>query len=423
MNAKCKKIVKNVGRILLALVVCVGLAFAGLVVYARYFYESEPEAESYYVDSLPLTPDRFQDDFDEIAKIVKENYSLSESKHLDVDSLCSEYASRVNGIRDTKGYGELLEEFFAALNVGHASVYLKSYTAGMSPVLISDSVFISRPDSLLLRAGVRDKDRVIAVNGELVGCRMDENEKYVPSSTPLNRRVYAAADLFRSLSDTIRDYTLCRGLDTVHVSLSLVPYASLPAVDTPATVAMVMDDSIGYLAINTMMDGVLESFASDFGKIRNMPCLIIDVRDNGGGNSGNGRELCRYFIRKGQPHCIDGKMMSPAEDAYQGKIVLLTGPKTFSAAESFVIDMKESGNAILIGEPTAGDTGNRPRTFRTSSGICFRIPTAAPAVSPKGFPLEGVGIAPDRYVPQTVTDFMNDTDTQLEYARRYFMPI
>ena len=92
---------------------------------------------------------------------------------------------------------------------------------------------------------------------------------------------------------------------------------------------------------------------------------------------------------------------------------------TFSAAESFVIDMKESGNVVLTGEPTAGDTGNRPKTFKTSSGICFRIPTAPPSVSPKGFPLEGIGVAPDYLVSQTVSDFINDKDTQLEFAKQY----
>lgn len=169
------------------------------------------------------------------------------------------------------------------------------------------------------------------------------------------------------------------------------------------------------------MDGVIESFVSEFNKVRNLPYLIIDVRNNEGGNSGNGRELARYFIHEDQPHCVDNKIISPVDDAYQGKVVLLTSPMTFSAAESFVIDMKESGNIILIGEPTAGDTGNRPKTFKTSSGICFRIPTAPPSVSPKGFPLEGIGVAPDYLVSQTVSDFINDKDTQLEFAKQYLI--
>ena len=216
----------------------------------------------------------------------------------------------------------------------------------------------------------------------------------------------------------VRIYTVCRGLDTLSIRLPLVPAEDLPAVESYATDSRILNDSVGYLAINNMMDGVLESFAYDFKSLRNLPYLIVDVRNNGGGNSANGRELSRYFILKDQLHCVDGKTMSPAEDAYKGKVILLTGPKTFSAAESFVIDMKESGNVVLVGEPTAGDTGNRPQTFSTSNGIYFRIPTAAPHLSPKGFPMEGVGIEPHYRVTQTVSDFLNDTDTQLEFALR-----
>ena len=78
--------------------------------------------------------------------------------------------------------------------------------------------------------------------------------------------------------------------------------------------------------------------------------------------------------------------------------------------------MKESGNVCVVGEPTAGDTGNRPRNFATSHEVWFRIPTREPRKSPQGFPMEGVNIPPHHVVHQTVGDFMQDKDTQLEYV-------
>lgn len=420
MNSTHRNIVKTLGKVLLAILGLILLAFVGVIVYFKWFYSSDDiDTESYYVKSLPLSSDRFPDDFNEIAAIVKDNYSLAESKNLNLDSICDLYAIRVKDISSPKEYGEMLEEFFASLQVGHSFIYLKHYTVGTFPTVIHDSIFINKPNYTMTRAGLRDKDRVIAVNGEPVIDWMNRNEKYVSASTPLNRRLFTAANIFKSLSDTIRNYTVCRGNDTIEVKLPLVINDSIPSSVLAKTDSKVFNDSIGYLAINTMMDGVIESFVSEFNKVRNLPYLIIDVRNNEGGNSGNGRELARYFIHEDQPHCVDNKIISPVDDAYQGKVVLLTSPMTFSAAESFVIDMKESGNIILIGEPTAGDTGNRPKTFKTSSGICFRIPTAPPSVSPKGFPLEGIGVAPDYLVSQTVSDFINDKDTQLEFAKQY----
>lgn len=405
-------------KVLLSVLGLLVLAFMGLIVYARYFYSPDVGGESYYVESLPLTKDRYQSDFGEIAEMVKENYSLYESKGLNIDSLCDAYVKRIGTISTSREYGETLQKFFADLRVGHSFVFFKTYSSGTYPAMINDSIFITKPNALLSKAGFMDKDRIVAVDGTPTGEWMDRNEKFVSSSTPLNRRVQTAARIFKSLTDTVRIYTVCRGLDTLSIRLPLVPAEDLPAVESYATDSRILNDSVGYLAINNMMDGVLESFAYDFKSLRNLPCLIVDVRNNGGGNSANGRELSRYFILKDQLHCVDGKTMSPAEDAYKGKVILLTGPKTFSAAESFVIDMKESGNVVLVGEPTAGDTGNRPQTFSTSNGIYFRIPTAAPHLSPKGFPMEGVGIEPHYRVTQTVSDFLNDTDTQLEFALR-----
>lgn len=407
---------KKILKVLLALVGLVLLSFVGLIIYFKFFYSSETPIESYYVENLPLKSDSFQSDFHEITEIVKDNYSLYESKHLNIDSLCDSYSTRVGLISTSREYGQLLQEFFASLRVGHSFVYFKEYSAGTFPVFINDSIFISSPNDILIAAGLKDKDRIIAVNGVPIAQWMDRNEKYVSASTPLNRRLYTAANIFRSLSDTVRDYAVCRGNDTIFAKLPLLTKDRLPSAAIVKTSSRVLDDSIGYIAVNTMMDGVLESFTSDFNKVRNLPYLIVDIRNNEGGNSGNGRELCRYFIHGDQLHCIDNKVMTPSANAYHGKVLLLISPITFSAAESFAIDMKESGNVILIGEPTAGDTGNHPKTFKTSNGICFRIPTASPSVSPNGFPLEGVGVIPDYYVSQTVYDYFNDKDTQLDFA-------
>ena len=89
----------------------------------------------------------------------------------------------------------------------------------------------------------------------------------------------------------------------------------------------------------------------------------------------NGVNICKYFIREAQPHCVSKSyIMQPEADAYKGKIYLLTDTYTLSAAESFTLDMKESGNVTLIGEATGGDTGNGPRPFCTKQRTYFRIP-------------------------------------------------
>ncbi|MBR5552055.1 MAG: peptidase S41, partial [Muribaculaceae bacterium] len=89
---------------------------------------------------------------------------------------------------------------------------------------------------------------------------------------------------------------------------------------------------------------------------------------------------------------------------------------TFSAAESFTIDLKESGYVTLVGEKTAGDTGCAPKNFTSKYGIWFRIPTRDPHFSPKGFLMEGVSVEPNHEVKQTVADFFDNKDTVIEYV-------
>jgi carboxyl-terminal processing protease len=96
-----------------------------------------------------------------------------------------------------------------------------------------------------------------------------------------------------------------------------------------------------------MMNPVMEDFKAVYPKVKDLPYLIIDVRRNGGGNSMNGVNICKYFIREAQPHCVSKSyIMQPEADAYKGKIYLLTDTYTLSAAESFTLDMKDEDTVL-----------------------------------------------------------------------------
>lgn len=94
----------------------------------------------------------------------------------------------------------------------------------------------------------------------------------------------------------------------------------------------------------------------------------------------------------------------------------MTSNHTFSAAESFTIDLKESGYVTLVGEKTAGDTGCAPKDFTSKYGIWFRIPTSKAKLSSKEFPMEGTNIEPHYEVKQTISDFFDNKDTALGYV-------
>lgn len=413
-----KKNISIAMKIALSLLILLVLGFIVLVIYAKYFYNRDVKVVSYYADELCIGKEAFKAEFEEIYQVTLDEYSLYPSKHLNMDSLHEEYLQRIEKEAKTPvEFGKLLKEYFAALNAGHASVYLNDYTANYAPSYIEGRVFIDNPNLYMCENGFQDKDEIVSINKIPVAEWITTNEKYTPSSTEKCRKLMTARKIFRSWSDTTATYQVIRNQDTVSLTLNLKKASAFHEKQNPTVEWTVLRDSIGYIRILSMMDPVVDEFDRAYQKVKELSNLIVDVRENGGGSSGNGKKICEYLIHKPQPHCVSPDWeIIPRKDSYKGKLFLLTSTYTFSAAESFTLDLKESGNAIIIGEGTGGDTGNRPRTFHTTNGIYFRLPTREPSFSPNGFPMEGKSIMPHYEVYQSVNDFMKNLDTVLDFT-------
>lgn len=111
--------------------------------------------------------------------------------------------------------------------------------------------------------------------------------------------------------------------------------------------------------------------------------LIIDLRDNGGGDPESVAYLCSFFFDPKVPRhvndLIDRKpgtsdytthefWTRPVPTAYLRKpVVLLTSGRTFSGGEEFAYDLKVMNRARLIGETTGGGAnpgGTQPLNAR-----------------------------------------------------------
>jgi carboxyl-terminal processing protease len=101
------------------------------------------------------------------------------------------------------------------------------------------------------------------------------------------------------------------------------------------------------------------------------------------------------------------------ENPYLGPVVVLIGPKTYSAAEDFVVPLKATKRATLIGTATGGSTGQPlfMKTFGAGVMICTKRDRF-----PDGTEFVGVGIQPDILVQQTRRDVAEGRDPALEKA-------
>ena len=94
----------------------------------------------------------------------------------------------------------------------------------------------------------------------------------------------------------------------------------------------------------------------DFAAANPVEKIVIDLRNNGGGNNGLNRPV------------VIGLVKSKLDE--RGRLFVITGRRTFSAAQNFVNELEKYTNAIFVGEPTAGHPNhygdNRPITLPNS---------------------------------------------------------
>ena len=163
--------------------------------------------------------------------------------------------------------------------------------------------------------------------------------------------------------------------------------------------------------------------------------MILDVRFNSGGNSDHAYAIAGALTDEplkaskwkslsyvpayrswGRPTgWIEGgpAVIEPRQGKrYSGPLVVLTGPATFSAAEDFLVPLQYSGRAVLVGERTAGSTGN-PIVVAMPGGGTFRV-VSKRDVFPDGREFVGIGISPDVEAHPTRGDLFQGADPVLQ---------
>jgi len=176
---------------------------------------------------------------------------------------------------------------------------------------------------------------------------------------------------------------------------------------------------VGYVHIAGMGGPNRETFAREFYEYaEGKDAMIIDVRENGGGNIGD--TLISWLLVK--PYSVNTPRSgyptkSPfglGRDAWDKPIVVLMGDSSFSNAEMFPYGMKINGLAKLVGIPTPGyviGTIGLPLVDGTSARMPF-----IGVYRKDGTSLENMGERPDYLVPWSTEDYFSGKDPQLEKA-------
>jgi hypothetical protein len=191
-------------------------------------------------------------------------------------------------------------------------------------------------------------------------------------------------------------------------------------------------NSVGYIYIGSFAGNINEEDIDQvIEKFHSLRGIIIDVRNNSGGFSSNGRIIASRFadrkrlvsytlyktgpghgeFSEPQPNYIspDGKKQ------YNQPVVVLANRKTYSAANDFVLSMSVFPHVTIMGGLTGGG-GGTPYEYELLNGWRFRFPRTQ-SLAPNGFNIE-MGINPDIFVNLIRTDEERGVDTIIEAAIR-----
>lgn len=196
-----------------------------------------------------------------------------------------------------------------------------------------------------------------------------------------------------------------------------------------------LSDSIGYIYVNSFSSGFnINNLSLMLLGLKNTKGIILDIRNNGGGMITAAEKLARCFTDK-KVHCgymqhktgpghndfsePEKIFLEPSEGViWLRPVVVLTNRSVYSAANHFVMLMKELPHTTIMGDKTGGGCG-MPFTTTLPNGWSVRF-SACPTLDASGKDTE-FGIDPDIPVQITSEDWNSGYDTMIERAKKHIL--
>jgi C-terminal processing protease CtpA/Prc len=377
---------------------------------------------------------------------------------LDWDAHYRATIPRVLDAQSTADYYQELRRFYAALKDGHTGVNvpteLRNHFLARPPVdtrLIEGRVIIDQVNSKKLQAtGLRAGQEILMIDGiDVHDYAAEQIRPFQSASTPqdLDVRVYTFGLLQGNAEEAVE---LVVTDTTRNEQKFLVPRSGYGdddrAVKSPDLFSIRdLGDGILLLDIRSFnKESVLEAFTERFEEISNAAALVIDLRMNGGGNSSIGWGILAQLVDEPFPtsrwktrlyrpafrawqrpeawswYEVTGGEVDPhGKNFFNGPVAVLSGPRTYSAAEDFLAAFRQANRGLIIGQPSGGSTG-QPLPIKLPGGGSAKVCTKRDLFA-DGTEFVGVGVAPDIIVQDTVADFRAGQDASAARAKYYLL--
>jgi C-terminal processing protease CtpA/Prc len=394
-----------------------------------------------------LSDRTYTEAFDELIDELRRRYPFTAHKGIDWDALAAAHRPAVLAAEeaaDLAAFNVAMMRFAVALGDGHVGVDLperwvtERYGGGMGLGLglADDGALVVRcvgRKSAAAEAGILPGATILTWGGQEPAAALAAVEPYASRSTAAGRTAHrlrllarlpagGGADVtWRNPNGEERTATLTATADPD--GLSLPCGAPHDPAELPVT-ARVLPSGIGYVRVNSFSEDItLTTHAWEWALRRlreeDVPALIVDIRDNGGGLTRLPIYLAGSFTdapytlarqiftddRGGRVTMgIDRVLPTPAR--WNRPLAVLVNDRCVSACELFAAALARDPATLVVGmEGTAGVVGGI-YAWKLPGGLPFRAPLVAFEDEAGNILLEGTGVQPTVVVPRTAATLL-----------------
>ena len=391
--------------------------------------------------------------FDGMAEKFKNEYAFTDLKKIDWDAKAAEFRPRFEAAeknKDTHAYALALRDYLWSIPDTHVgfdrSLLIDDVQADVAGGLgfamrqIDDGSIVANyilDGGPAAKAGMTWGAQIITMDGIPTA---DVVDKVVPWTSPfsnpeikrLQQLIFATR--FRMDKGQVEVKFKNIGGSEKTAALQVINeydsfnFSFYPVGDSPTALPVefdVLPSGYGYIKISSFLDNDVLSIqvwerAIKYFNDNQVPGVILDLRNNGGGSGWLADQMAAYLFDKeivvgnsaqyskatGEFYMDPGNeaiMIPPrAELQYSGPVVVMVGPNCASACEFFSYNMTINNRAAIVGQYPSEGAGGSVEDFIMPEDITVQL-TIGRAVGVDGtIHLEGTGVVPDVRVPVTL---------------------
>jgi carboxyl-terminal processing protease len=324
------------------------------------------------IASEPLHDATYAQDFDELWETLRDRYCFFDSKRTDWSKVREIYRPAALAADSQDAFTGVVARVLAELYDAHT--HLSDPPDGTRRWPLYD-LLVERAGTRIriaaIQAGSSAADAGLAIGDTITAIEGMPVEQVVrdiapkcltnsdPAADTYAINVAAAGRRGQPRQLTVRS----KAIESRSVSLPLKQRPDVVSVEGKK-----LENGLGYIAIRTFADtSVVEAFDHALAELRDCRGLLIDVRQNGGGDTAVARPIMGRFIVEPKPYAMMRRRAAAGLGAAWMESVEPRGPFTYakpvvvlvdhwsgSMAEGFPMGMRGVGRATIVGTPMMG---------------------------------------------------------------------